>query len=60
MPSVGWWGTGPFFGEKTYFPDKRLAENMDLSPSRDAVPCSHPILSGLPYSRQPIISDTGC
>jgi hypothetical protein len=34
MPSVGWWGTGPFFGEKTYFPDKRLAENMDLSPSR--------------------------
>ena len=29
-------GTGPFFGRKTHFADKRLAENMDLSPSRDA------------------------
>ena len=27
-------GTGPFFGEKTPFAKKRLAENMDLSPSR--------------------------
>ena len=27
-------GTGPFFGEKTHFQGKRLAENMDLSPSR--------------------------
>jgi len=26
-------GTGPFFGEKTPFAKKRLAENMDLSPS---------------------------
>ena len=26
-------GTGPFFGEKTPFADRRLAENMDLSPS---------------------------
>ena len=27
-------GTGPFFGEKTYFAKKRPPENMDLSPSR--------------------------
>ena len=27
-------GTGPFFGEKTHFAKKRMAENMDLSPSR--------------------------
>jgi len=27
-------GTGPFFGEKTHFAKKRLAENMDLSPLR--------------------------
>ncbi len=26
-------GTGPFFGEKAHFADKRQAENMDLSPS---------------------------
>jgi hypothetical protein len=30
-PAVGL-GTGPFFCEKTHFADKRLAENMDLSP----------------------------
>jgi hypothetical protein len=29
-------GTGPFFGEKTHFAKKRLAENMDLSPLRRA------------------------
>ena len=27
-------GTGPFFGRKTHFAGIRLAENMDLSPSR--------------------------
>ena len=27
-------GTGPFFGEKTSPPNRRQAENMDLSPSR--------------------------
>jgi hypothetical protein len=27
-------GTGPFFGEKTLSAEKRLTENMDLSPSR--------------------------
>jgi hypothetical protein len=26
-------GTGPFFGEKSYFVRKTAAENMDLSPS---------------------------
>ena len=29
-----WLGTGPFFGVRTCFANKRLAENMDLSPSR--------------------------
>jgi benzoyl-CoA reductase/2-hydroxyglutaryl-CoA dehydratase subunit BcrC/BadD/HgdB len=29
-----WSGTGPFFGQKPYFANKHLAENMDLSPSR--------------------------
>ena len=27
-------GTGPFFGERAYFAEKRLTENMDLSPLR--------------------------
>ncbi len=26
-------GTGPFFGQKTFFSGKPLAENMDLFPS---------------------------
>jgi uncharacterized protein YjbI with pentapeptide repeats len=33
--TIAWLGTGPFFGELTYFANKRLAENMDLSPSRN-------------------------
>ncbi len=33
-PFTPWSGTGPFFGEPMYFANKRLAENMDLSPSR--------------------------
>jgi hypothetical protein len=31
-------GTGPSFGEKTHFARKRLAENIDPSPSRQATP----------------------
>jgi hypothetical protein len=38
---MGWLGTGPFFGEKACFSDKRLAENMDLSPSRGQGGQSH-------------------
>jgi catechol-2,3-dioxygenase len=34
---MGWRGTGPFFGERTYLSDKRLAENMDPSPSRGMI-----------------------
>jgi protein O-mannosyl-transferase len=30
---LGRWGTGPFFGGKTSLANKRLSENMDLSPS---------------------------
>ncbi|MBU4397829.1 MAG: hypothetical protein KKE86_00700, partial [Planctomycetes bacterium] len=30
QPFTGWLGTGPFFGRKTHFAGKRLAENMDL------------------------------
>ena len=34
----GWQGTGPFFGENACSAEKRLAENMGLSPSRGAPP----------------------
>ena len=34
-------GTGPFFGEQTYLANKRLAENMDLSPFRNQGGQSH-------------------
>ena len=38
-------GTGPLFGERTYFSDEPSTENMDLSPSRGA-------RGTVPFSRQ--------
>ncbi len=43
MPASADWrgGTGPFFGDKTHFADKRLAEKMDLSPFPQPTPPTH-------------------
>ncbi len=42
-------GTGPFFGEKTQFPEKPLTENMDLSPSRQT-----PSRQTVDYAHMPV------
>ena len=41
MPAVLELGTGPLFGDETYWVSKRLAEHMDLSPSRSQGGQSH-------------------
>jgi neutral ceramidase len=39
-------GTGPFFGWKSHLAEKRLAENMDLSPSHLELPMAKPLTAG--------------